>query len=99
RPPRSPPSPFTTLFRSVVSVEDAAQDPAIVLGLAPSPDDELEAEQCLARVVSLFDAMTPRTQQIFLLHYVENYTYPQIAQQLGIDRKSTRLNSSHVKIS
>jgi len=73
-----------TRAQTVLYVEEMAQDPALLLGLAPAPDEEMAAEECLATVTSLVDAMTPRTQEIFVLHYVENYSYPQIAKQLGI---------------
>lgn len=67
-----------------VPVEQAVDDPALILGLAPSSDEVLVAEESLARVSMLIDRMTPRTREIFLLHYIDEYTYPQIARQLGI---------------
>lgn len=54
------------------------------LQFEPAPDEVLEAEQSLDQVIALIDAMTPRTREIFLLHYVEGFTYPQIARQLNI---------------
>lgn len=54
------------------------------LQFAPAPEEVLEAEQCLDQVVALIDGMTPRTREIFLLHSLDGFTYPQIAGQLGI---------------
>lgn len=56
----------------------------VQLQFAPAPEEVLEAEQCLDQVVALIDGMTPRTREIFLLHYLDGFTYPQIAGQLGI---------------
>lgn len=70
--------------RAVLYAEEVAPEPALLLGLAASVEDELAAEQRLSQVVTLVDAMPPRTRQIFLLHYVDEYTYPQISRQLGI---------------
>lgn len=69
---------------TVLYVEETTQDPVLLLGLAPAPDEEVAAEEWLKKVTSLIDVMTPRTREIFLLHYIEHYSYPQIAQQLGI---------------
>src|SRR5690606_41665515 len=88
RPPRPPRSPYTTLFRS-----------AAKLGVAPvrfelrfDPVRDLGAElvESLLRrySVSLF-----RNRAVVLLDIVAFSTYT------PIDRKSTRLNSSHVTIS
>jgi len=70
--------------KAVVFVEETEHDPVSLGGLAPAPDEEVAAEDCLRQVSSLVDGMTSRTRQIFLLHYIENYSYAQIASQLGI---------------
>lgn len=73
-----------TRARQVLYVEEVAPESALLLGLAASIEDELAAEQRLTQVVALVDAMPSRTREIFLLHYVDEYTYPQISKQLGI---------------
>jgi RNA polymerase sigma factor (sigma-70 family) len=63
-------------------VEDAHA--SLALALEPAPEEVLAAEERLGSVLGRIAAMTPRTREIFLLHYVDEYTYPQIARQLGI---------------
>src|SRR5262245_64240536 len=84
RTPRSKPFPYTTLFRSIVDVIEIKE------GVAPSP----------ARLAKL--AATIREQKIRVI--VHEPFEPEEASQLlarrtGADRKSTRLNSSHLGIS
>src|SRR5690606_41465881 len=83
RPPRSPLFPYTTLFRSRIALRLAA-----VGGLAlPRPLGRL-----LARIAPLLRLAAARAR--FLLLLLE-----QVVDEVAVDRKSTRLNSSHVKIS
>src|SRR3712207_8623546 len=78
RPPRSPPFPYTTLFRSVETrrpllIEDIRTDPRIPI-----------RDRLLARGI--------RTLLLIPLFLGE--------EAIGLlDRKSTRLNSSHANIS
>ncbi|MBL8270847.1 RNA polymerase sigma factor [Steroidobacter sp.] len=67
-----------------VMLAPSDSDEPLQLHFEPAPDEVLEAEQSLDQVIALIDAMTPRTREIFLLHYVEGFTYPQIARQLSI---------------
>lgn len=73
-----------TRKRDHATVAQLEPDCTQPLQFAPAADDVLAAEDSLKAVVSLVDTMTPRTREIFLMHYLEGYTYPQIAQQLGI---------------
>jgi RNA polymerase sigma factor (sigma-70 family) len=73
-----------TRDRSHLFVDESAEEVSVLLGVAPAPDELLAAEERLREVSALIDAMTPRTREIFLLHYIDNYSYPQIARQLGI---------------
>src|SRR5690606_41795159 len=91
RPPRSTPFPYTTLFRSRITV--GAQDflDKVSLSTAAFYDLLRNSEQIVRTSQPppgdfrrLFD---------FLLSHHEEIIY------VGLDRKSTRLNSSHVKIS
>src|SRR3989442_10296429 len=84
RPPRSTLFPYTTLFRSLD-----------VLSLPMSRDDFLRA---LRRVRPTSEAAValPDVEP----HAVGQYALVgQSATMLEVDRKSTRLNSSHVRIS
>src|SRR5690606_41545169 len=85
-PPRSPPFPYTTLFRSVQGLEPAPR------GVRAGAED-LRVPQ----VLRLADRAA-----VVAVEEVEH----RVGQALGrvepapvLDRKSTRLNSSHVKIS
>src|SRR3989442_10748006 len=72
RPPRSTLFPYTTLFRSVVSM-------ALLLGAGVAAINAVSAP----RVLWLVAAVVPAA----------------VTSQSTRDRKSTRLNSSHVRIS
>src|SRR5690606_41372126 len=93
RPPTSPLFPYTTLFRSGhLAVRRAEQlDPQVLartqladVGVGQTADgDNLLAGQA-------------QTVPAVLLELQRDHTH---ADEVGADRKSTRLNSSHVKIS
>lgn len=70
--------------RSHLSVEVADEDVAMVFGVSPAADEVLAAEECLRGLSAQIESMPVRTREIFLLHYLEDYTYPQIARHLGI---------------
>src|SRR5207249_8936414 len=84
--PSSPLFPYTTLFRSILSVLDRAFDDAdkrpITLLYGARTEDEL---YCLERLLSW-------TKSIHTFSFI-----PVLSHEP--DRKSTRLNSSHVSIS
>src|SRR5690606_40911387 len=91
RPPGSPLFPYTTLFRSVR--REGAGKPAYIYrttpeaeALFPKPYDRVLAEL----LVVLEERHTPEQVEEWLR---------EVGARLGRDRKSTRLNSSHVKIS
>src|SRR5690606_41962534 len=98
-PPCSPVFPYTSLFRSRFAVDravaeelrggegrDHPEHAALLAGAEPrlEPDDVPH----LARAV-----LAPE-----LDHGVRRTAGPRVAEPDGLDRKSTRLNSSHVKI-
>src|SRR5690242_20813935 len=85
RPPRSTLFPYTTLFRSFVHRHDV-----------DVPADEL------ARQPHVLTAATNCQRQLILSHEHDRPAEPRIklnVADLGRDRKSTRLNSSHMSIS
>src|SRR5690606_39473285 len=90
RPPRPPLFPYTTLFRSHLG--HGGQP----LMTEPTSAASLRAETCRHRDVAL-DA----SEVASLLGLLPGWTEADgaIGREFGLDRKSTRLNSSHVKIS
>src|SRR5204862_8177366 len=82
RPPRSPPLPYTTLFRSAPHAaapgQPAASPATATLNVATTPSPEPSKKK------SVFVAMQGRRRR---------------GSCRLSDRKSTRLNSSHVEIS
>src|SRR3712207_7796223 len=93
RPPRSTLFPYTTLFRSVDDIYEDAQAKfgeavraqAAQGGVSPSP------EQLRSKVT--------RQDVVNLLVSIDLGKRAAAARQLAVDRKSTRLNSSHANIS
>src|SRR5690349_24018715 len=86
RPPRSTLFPYTTLFRSWVSGEQCRPQRASILNLCARMPHASVGERC-----SKFIETTPSR---FSGSGGEYTITPRVA-----DRKSTRLNSSHVEIS
>src|SRR5690606_40087250 len=84
RPPPSPPSPYTTLFRSYPVKRFARANPF------------LDPGGCWVSYL----CCEPR---VALAVLEQMHAYPRVSRLLDVrfrrDRKSTRLNSSHVKIS
>src|SRR5947208_11633646 len=88
RPPRSTLFPYTTLFRS---------DRADVAGAQPVADDELLGRRAQLLAVERERHVVERRR---LLEPVEVVGVAEDRRPvLGLDRKSTRLNSSHQIIS
>src|SRR5437868_7252805 len=85
RPPRPPLFPYTTLFRSIMGVAE---------GRISALDRVRTRRKALPRLVELFHQDEP-VERVAVMHAEA----PEEAQQLRADRKSTRLNSSHVSIS
>src|SRR5690606_41785728 len=88
RPPLSPLFPYTTLFRSAISPVYGLET-GLGAHLADRQRYALDAE-LVGRVISDFSEVTSNATAIRLLNGLK--VSPR-------DRKSTRLNSSHVKIS
>lgn len=51
---------------------------------APSAERVFLAQERVARVGQLLEALTPRARQVFMMHRVEGLAYTEIAQALGI---------------
>src|SRR3712207_7824518 len=83
RPPRSTPFPYTSLFRSRVDVEDG-------YGIRSDAEEDAAVR---AAAAALRDGPRPPFVGI-RIKSLEAAT-----RRRGVDRKSTRLNSSHANIS
>src|SRR5947209_17329627 len=87
RPSRSPLFPYTTLFRSAVQVDDAD---GVAAGF-------LAADVHLGDVHAMSaERRADEADQAGPVHVGEDQ---ELAVEVGVDRKSTRLNSSHANIS
>src|SRR5207302_10292398 len=99
RPPRSTHFPYTTLFRSPASPSQAGHP----VGWAASPGPaEHQAPAASAAIPPLpLLGRVGRVDPASLDDYraAGGYLALRRALEMGPDRKSTRLNSSHVKIS
>src|SRR5690606_40187646 len=93
RPPRSPLFPYTTLFRSGLARLALDQ----VLRVPVSRHEGLFSD--LAVKAHLFDLASMRPNEEVLLEQAEDQPVEAATRIDLADRKSTRLNSSHVKIS
>src|SRR5690606_42079954 len=97
-PPRSTPSPYTTLFRSALLLDEfglVQQLGADGAHLSHGKDLESRYREARQAVGSTgivgFDAGNSRHDAMTIAEAGADY--------VALDRKSTRLNSSHVKIS
>lgn len=52
--------------------------------------DAKEHEEKVERVMAMIDDLSPRTQEILRLHYLEGRTYDQVAQRLGISASAVK---------
>ena len=59
-----------------------------VIDPTADPERALIGSQRLQRVMAIIDQMPPRRREVFLLHRVEELTYPQIARRTGITIKA-----------
>jgi RNA polymerase sigma factor (sigma-70 family) len=53
-----------------------------------APDDLLAADQRLERITRALTAVGPRTRDMFLMHRLFGFSYPEIARQLGVSVKA-----------
>src|SRR3989454_6989345 len=88
RPPRSTLFPYTTLFRS--TARHLAKEARVTVLLARSPDQFVTQES-----TTNFE----RLRDVQILAGLDKSEEAIAAADLLIDRKSTRLNSSHLVIS
>jgi len=58
------------------------------LAVPADQDNALQAEQLRIRYEAIVAALPPRTRQVFLLHRVDELGYREIAERLGISRRT-----------
>lgn len=75
-------------FRQVPSKTDFADGTAVECNDA-CPDQRAEQEELLAKVRQSLSELTPQEAQVFCLRYLNDMSYRQIAEQLGITTNST----------
>src|SRR5690606_39887968 len=91
RPPRSTPFPYTTLFRSSRNhVAIAVDEYGGTAGL-------VTLEDIVEEIVGEITDESDTDERPPVEHLPDGAV--RVSARLGVDRKSTRLNSSHVKIS
>lgn len=59
-----------------------------LVDLAADPERSLIGVQRLQRVMAAIDVMPAKRREVFLLHRVEEMTFPQIARRLGVSVKT-----------
>src|SRR5207253_6258173 len=97
-PPPSPLFPYTTLFRSSLVATDAAGNSSTVIR-AVRANTTPPKLQLSAPVSGLVTSLTTVTVSGQVVAGDQSDPLPVTVQVAGVDRKSTRLNSSHVAIS
>jgi RNA polymerase sigma-70 factor (ECF subfamily) len=55
---------------------------------AADPERTLMGAQRLERVMATIQTMPPRRREVFLMHRIDELTYPQIARRIGISLKA-----------
>src|SRR5690606_41827799 len=97
--PNTPLVPYTTLFRSPV---DFSEPSGYALEVAATLAKKYNAEIVALHMMGLTEAVVTREEnkEIFEAIYYMKLAEKRFAEFLDkdLDRKSTRLNSSHVKI-
>jgi RNA polymerase sigma factor (sigma-70 family) len=51
---------------------------------SPPPDEVYAAHERLLRMKAGLEAMSPRRREVFILNRIEGYSFPQIAERLGV---------------
>ena len=60
----------------------------------PSPDEVYAAQKRLLRWKAGLNALSPRRREVFLLNRVEGFSFPQIAERLGISLSMTEKHAA-----
>src|SRR3712207_9064573 len=96
RPPRSTLFPYTTLFRSPIHISlPLLEDFAALGGESALPEEDRVALDTVKRSPRVRHREVRRLKESALRRAHQQF----IASERAVDRKSTRLNSSHANIS
>lgn len=68
----------------VAAIVPGALEKLPLVDPSPSPDEVYAAQKRLQRWTDGLNALSPRRREVFLLNRVEGYSFPQIAERLGI---------------
>lgn len=68
----------------VASVVPESLEELSLVDPSPSPDEVYAGRERLLRMKAGLEAMTPRRREVFILNRIEGYSFPQIAERLGI---------------
>jgi len=71
--------------RGPTSTDEAGEG---LVDAAADPERTLMGAQRLERVMATIQTMPPRRREVFLLHRIDELTYPQIARRIGISIKA-----------
>jgi RNA polymerase sigma factor (sigma-70 family) len=67
-----------------VAFEHGTPEELMLIDPYPTPDEVYASQERLLRWKQGVAALSPRRREVFLLNRVEGYSFPQIAEQLGI---------------
>lgn len=56
----------------------------ITSAAGPTPEEQAEIVEALARIDALLDGLKPRVREVFLLSRLDGLTYPEIARRLSV---------------
>lgn len=68
----------------VASVVPESLEELSLVDPSPLPDEVYAGRERLLRMRAGLEAMTPRRREVFILNRIEGYSFPQIAERLGI---------------
>ena len=68
----------------VAAVIPVALDELPLVDPYPPPDEVCAGQERLQRMRAGLEAMSPRRREVFVLNRIEGYSFPQIAERLGI---------------
>ena len=68
----------------VAAVVPVALDELPLVDPYPPPDEVCAGQERLQRMKAGLEAMSPRRREVFVLNRIEGYSFPQIADRLGI---------------
>jgi RNA polymerase sigma-70 factor (ECF subfamily) len=63
---------------------ESPAEPSDEIDLAPSPEARIDQERERARVIAALDAVDLDRRAVFVMHEIDGYTIPEVADALGI---------------